>query len=261
MSPSPSQSKQINDAKQVSLPLKHTIYLLRHGDVNVDTDICYGQLDCELTASFDADLNRASEYFKDKLLNNTTEIITSPLIRCSMLAKGLATALSSSAEQTKNSHHCENTHIQQNAHTHENAHTQENTYKTVLLTKQPAFQEINFGEWEGQAWEQIGQQNIEAWSQDLLDYTFPSGESARQFHKRVVQQWQTLSEQLAQSEEVKSVIIVCHAGVVRSVLADFLQMPLAHALTLQIDKLSVSTIKLVPTQPALSRCVGMNHKI
>ena len=246
---SPSQSKQINDAKQVSLPLNHTIYLLRHGDVNVDTNICYGQLDCELMASFDTDLNRASEYFKDKLLNNTTEIITSPLIRCSMLGEGLATALSSSVEQTKNSPHCKNTH------------TQENIHEIVPLTKQSAFQEINFGEWEGQSWEQIGQQNIEAWSQDLLDYTFPSGESARQFHKRVVQQWQTLNEQLAQSEEAKSVIIVCHAGVVRSVLADFLQMPLAHALTLKIDKLSVSTIKLVPTQPALSRCIGMNHKI
>jgi len=252
---SPSKSKQINDAKQVSLPLNHTIYLLRHGDVNVDTNICYGQLDCELTASFDADLNRASEYFKDKLVNNTTEIITSPLIRCSKLAKDLATALDASAEQTKNSLHCKNTQSQQNEH------TQEITHKTVPLTKQPAFQEINFGEWEGQSWEQIGQQNIEAWSQDLLDYIFPSGESARQFHKRVVHQWQTLSEQLAQSEEAKSVIIVCHAGVVRSVLADFLQMPLAHALSLQIDKLSVSTIKLVPTQPALSRCIGMNHKI
>jgi alpha-ribazole phosphatase len=252
---SSSQSMQNNDAKQITLPLKHTIYLLRHGDVNVEANICYGQLDCELTASFDADLNRSSEFFKDKLVNNTTEIMTSPLSRCSILAKGLATALSASAEQTKNSHHCKNTHIQQNAH------AQQNTDKTVTLTEQPAFQEINFGEWEGQSWDKIGQQNIEAWSQNLLDYTFPSGESARQFHQRVVQQWQTLCEQLAQSEETKTVIIICHAGVVRSILADFLQIPLAHALTLQIDKLSVSTIKLVPTQPALSRCISMNHKI
>jgi alpha-ribazole phosphatase len=94
-----------------------------------------------------------------------------------------------------------------------------------------------------------------------LDYTFPEGESARQFHARVIAQWQQLNQQLAQCQQAKTIIIVCHAGVVRSILADFLKMPLEHALTLQIDKLSVSTIKCVPTQTALSRCVGINQPI
>jgi len=57
------------------------------------------------------------------------------------------------------------------------------------------------------------------------------------------------------------VIIICHAGVIRSILSIFLQIPLQHSLTLQIDKMSVSSLMLFPNQSALSRCSAINHQL
>ena len=136
------------------------------------------------------------------------------------------------------------------------------------ITINEGFQEINFGDWEGLTWQGIGQQAIQDWSDDLLDYTFKNGESAREFDRRVIQAWDELQSklnevsqvnQLSQGAHSKSVIMICHAGVIRSILSAFLHIPLQHSLSLKIDKMSVSCIDLVPEQAELSRCVGINH--
>lgn len=251
--------------------LNHSIYLVRHGEVNIDPSICYGQLNCNLTASFDSDLHRLSEYFKDSLFghaalnkqelndgqvlhNNAHEltrpvsILSSPLTRCLSLAQGLQENLNRHLQQTTSGFNSQ-------------APSQPTNHSAINLAVKDDFQEINFGDWEGVTWSDIGQDEIEAWSDNLLDYVFPAGESARQFHQRVINQWQLLNEQLADADQSQTVIIICHAGVIRSLLSYFLQVPLAHALTLQIDKMSVSTINLMPNQSSLSRCTGMNQKI
>ena len=228
----------INDTFKAAFntPVKHSIYLIRHGDVDVKPGICYGQLDCDVSTSFENDLLKLAEYFTSKLSVKTDAdekvetpfIITSPLMRCVKLAKGLKTYLDNSAQ------------------------------KQTKLQINDAFKEIDFGQWEGKSWQNIGQTQIQNWNNNLLDFTFPNGESARRFDLRIIDAWNVLQDQLAEQQTAQTVIIICHAGVIRSILCDFLQIPLQHSLSLNIDKMSLSCLNLVSTQAELSRCTGVN---
>ncbi|WP_413694002.1 alpha-ribazole phosphatase family protein [Psychromonas sp. KJ10-2] len=217
----------MSDTNQNNFPIAHNIYLVRHGAVNLSSDICYGQLDCELTDSFEKDLQSFIDYFQNKQLKTANmQIISSPLSRCLNLAKGLQQSLQ---------------------------------LTFIPLKMENAFQEINFGEWEGKTWQSIGQQTIEDWNADLLDYQFPKGESARQFDLRVVTAWLQLNDSLLRAKQAQNIVLITHAGVIRSILSHFLKIPLDHALTLKIDKLSVSTLRVVPQQAKLSQCTAINH--
>ena len=239
----------------------HKIYLIRHGDVNVAADICYGQLDCAVTDSFDHDLLKLTDYVKTNVMNKlkvkvneTPLIISSPLTRCLALADGLKLNLELELQIDKEVKVSE--------------YSQRVCSNPIELQINEGFQEINFGDWEGLTWQDIGQQAIQGWSDNLLDYTFKNGESAREFDRREIQAWDELQSklnevsqvnQLSQGPHSKSVIMICHAGVIRSILSAFLHIPLQHSLSLKIDKMSVSCIDLIPEQAELSRCVGINH--
>jgi len=210
-------------------PITHHIHFVRHGDVAVNTDICYGQLDCDVADSFQQELVKLNhfihqkDWFSEKQIQQAT-IISSPLRRCLRLAKGLEASLNMDFE----------------------------------LKTEAGFKEINFGDWEGLSWETIGRNNIEKWNDNLLEYRFPHGESASEFDQRVITAWQQLLQTLNQSTKSKVIIVVTHAGVIRSILSHFLHIPLAQSLSLNIDKLSISSIRYLPEHPSLSRCLGVN---
>jgi len=218
--------------------ITHQIYLVRHGEVNVPVGVCYGQLNCEVSAGFEAEQARLIDYFTntsqlESMAHSSPIIISSPLKRCVQLAQTLNQALESQADPT----------LQAQLHCND------------------AFKEINFGDWEGQSWQNIGQYKIESWNNDLIDYTFPNGESARSFDARVINAWDELKAQLARETSSKTIIIITHAGVIRSILSHFLHIPLQHSLLLNIDKLSISHLNLYPQFETLSRCMFVNKKL
>jgi len=230
--------------------INHRIFLVRHGDVDVPSGVCYGQLDCAVTSSFNKDVQKLIDYFQTHCLfpeyqhqqhhqqkRDLPIIITSPLKRCVQLAEGLQA-------------HFDND---------DSAANKVSLKSPVQINH--AFKEISFGQWEGKSWGTIGQKSIEEWNNNLLDFTFPGGESARGFNLRVVNAWRALQQQLTQQTKTQQVIIICHAGVIRSILSDFLQIPLQHSLTLQVDKMSVSSLNLFSKQNALSRCTGINQQL
>lgn len=73
----------------------------------------------------------------------------------------------------------------------------------------PTWQEMDFGAWEGQSWDAIGQPAIDAWAADPLDFAPGDGESARTMAQRVVQACEAL-HRLGQDT-----ILVTHGGVIR----------------------------------------------
>lgn len=250
----------------IAATLNHRIFLVRHGDVDVPSGVCYGQLDCAVTSSFNKDLQKLIDYFQIHCLFSEHQqqlqhhkeqkldlpiIITSPLKRCAQLAQGLQTYFDNNYSGTKD--------ITSKGSASKDSAPKDSVSKSSVQINQD-FKEINFGEWEGQSWQSIGQKNIEEWNNDLLNFTFPDGESARSFDRRVINAWQALQQKLAEQTQSQPVIIICHAGVIRSILSDFLQIPLQHSLTLQIDKMSVSSLNLFPKQNALSRCTGINRQ-
>lgn len=249
-------------------PINHRIFLVRHGDVDVPSGVCYGQLDCAVTSSFNKDLQKLIDYFQTHCLFSEHQqqlqhqhhkeqkldlpiIITSPLIRCAQLAEGLQTYFDNNYSGPKD--------LTSKGSASKSSASKDATSKNAVQINQD-FKEINFGQWEGQSWQSIGQKNIEEWNNDLLNFTFPDGESARSFDRRVINAWYALQQKLAEKTQSQQVIIICHAGVIRSILSDFLQIPLQHSLTLQIDKMSVSSLNLFPNQNVLSRCTGINRQ-
>ena len=86
----------------------------------------------------------------------------------------------------------------------------------AYLIPDPRLQEMHFGTWEGQSWNDIGKAAVDAWSQDLYHHAPQGGESLAAMLQRVksalLESWQHDS-QLGQ----RDVVWVTHAGVARCV--------------------------------------------
>ncbi len=86
------------------------------------------------------------------------------------------------------------------------------------------FSEMNFGEWEMQAWSKIERRQIDAWAADISAYVPPGGESVQQVAGRALQaihrQWaahaHVLDPLIARAQgECPSVALICHSGVIQ----------------------------------------------
>lgn len=73
---------------------------------------------------------------------------------------------------------------------------------------------MNFGRWEMQPWDGIPRSEIDAWTAHLIDYRPGDGESVTQVAQRVCS---FLTDLLHTGED--EVIVVCHAGTIRLLLA------------------------------------------
>ena len=90
--------------------------------------------------------------------------------------------------------------------------------------------EIGFGEWEGLTAEQVQQgygDQLNRFWQDSINHLPPGGEAIADFHERVIRGFNRWQEQLAGQK----ILVVCHGGVIRMILADILGIPLAKSFT------------------------------
>ncbi|OEY66234.1 histidine phosphatase family protein [Marinobacter sp. X15-166B] len=88
--------------------------------------------------------------------------------------------------------------------------------------------EISFGRWEGQTAATIMATEHEALSRfwrDPEQYPPPEGEPVTAFYQRVQQAWQHWTTELAGQR----LLMVCHGGVIRMILAEVLGAPLGRA--------------------------------
>lgn len=114
-------------------------------------------------------------------------ILTSPLLRCRQFATALA----------------------------------ENTQRPCTVAQ--GFKEICFGDWEGLTREEVAQRygdhQANFW-RDAENHPPQNGETIQAFHARIGQAWHHWTETLADQH----VLLVCHGGVIRMVLAHVLAM-------------------------------------
>ena len=97
--------------------------------------------------------------------------------------------------------------------------------RAIPITIDSAFQELHFGDWEGQSVEHIWQTQqtaVENWYDDPVSYPPPNGEKADVFFLRVKQ---ALLNCISTSDDEKLLLIV-HGGVIRVLLAHCLSMSL-----------------------------------
>lgn len=90
-------------------------------------------------------------------------------------------------------------------------------------------QELDFGEWEGQTWDTVDRQALQAWMDDYVNVCTPGGESMMQMYARVREFW----TELGQSGYGK-VAIVTHAGVIRLILSIVNQLELTSVFDIKI---------------------------
>jgi len=103
--------------------------------------------------------------------------------------------------------------------------------------------EMHFGEWEQRLWTEIDQPVLNDWMADFVNYQVPGGESFVQMHRRCIQFW---NELLALPAD--RIFVVTHAGVIRSLLAHILSIPLDKIFQLEVDYGSVTKITVAKQQ-------------
>lgn len=174
------------------------IYLIRHSAVYNPNKLCYGQSEIPLEENFTQDFDWLEEELADVLKTNSV-FYSSALRRCTKLATCLS----------------------------------KDNYIIDDRIK-----ELNFGDWELKAWDNINNKDLNNWMADFVNFTVPNGENFITLSKRCIQFWEEIKEQATSD----NIVIVTHAGVIRSILASILNFPLEKAFDLQIDYTSITKI-------------------
>ena len=162
------------------------LWLVRHAQPLIDAGICYGRLD--MAAEADATAQCAARLAAQ--LPAGLRMVSSPLQRCEQLAHALYALRPDLA------------------------------YKTDAR-----LQEMNFGQWEGRAWQAIPRAELEAWTGDFAHYQAGhDGESVTAFMARVGAAFDELTlrpQPLAMAQgtvvQESGVLWITHAGVIRAV--------------------------------------------
>lgn len=148
------------------------LYLIRHTAVSVSKNICYGQSNVPLSATFEGE----AEAIRLQVSGiSMQKIYSSPLSRCTQLATLLF---------GENSFKCDD-----------------------------RLQEMNFGDWEMQDWDDIHHSTTgKKWFDNFTTHCCPNGESFEQMTNRV----REFYYEIAAESKNKNIAICTHAGVLRS---------------------------------------------
>lgn len=147
------------------------LWLARHAQTQAPAGTCYGRLDVPAQAAATA---RAADALAQVLPRGIT-ISHSPLVRCALLAQALAAIR-----------------------------------PDLSFKSDDRLAEMDFGSWEGQAWDAIGPTAVQAWTDDFPRHRPGGGESVQAFIARVHAAWHEVRERGADTAWLT------HAGVMRA---------------------------------------------
>lgn len=95
----------------------------------------------------------------------------------------------------------------------------------------PRLMEMHFGDWELQEWNLIAPEELNPWMEDFVNIAVPNGESFADLHARVLD----FMETELQNHSSRPIVIVTHAGVIRSLLCQMTNLPLKDAFVNKVD--------------------------
>jgi alpha-ribazole phosphatase len=113
-------------------------------------------------------------------------------------------------------------------------------YLSEIIVTDNRLLEMNFGDWEMKNWDAISPDDFAPWMNDFVNVTVPNGESFVELYNRV----NDFLENELQKSTSKPIVIVAHAGVIRSVLCKISNLPLKEAFNNKVDFGSVIKIEL-----------------
>ncbi|WP_140485221.1 alpha-ribazole phosphatase [Flavobacterium sp. GSA192] len=91
--------------------------------------------------------------------------------------------------------------------------------------------EMHFGDWEMKKWDAIPEVDFTPWMTDFVNVAVPNGESFVDLHHRVSD---FLTADFIKNTS-KPIVLVTHAGVIRSILCTISNLPLKDAFTNKVD--------------------------
>jgi alpha-ribazole phosphatase len=152
------------------------LWIMRHARPLIAAGICYGVLDVQADASAN---DLAASELADALPKEV-RLRVSPLTRCQQLARVLCALRADLHARTD-----------------------------------PRLREMDFGSWEGVAWDAIPQAALQAWTDDFGKHRFGGAESANEVLARVARVWD-------EDQGEHDTVWITHAGVARAarLLAD-----------------------------------------
>lgn len=103
--------------------------------------------------------------------------------------------------------------------------------KTISFEKEERLMEMNFGDWEMKNWNDISPEELNPWMEDFVNIKVSNGESFVELHQRV---GDFLSDQISK-KTTDPIIIVAHAGVIRSILCHHTSLLLKDAFNNKVD--------------------------
>jgi alpha-ribazole phosphatase len=152
-----------------------TLWLVRHAQPVVAAGVCYGSTDMPA----DVAATQAAAQALALVLPQRLQVVTSPLQRCEQLIqclRGLRADL------------------------------------TVKID--PRLVEMNFGTWEGQPWDAIPRQELDAWTGAFETWRCGGGECVQDVMQRVSAAWDEV--QAHHQVTGQPTVWITHAGVIRS---------------------------------------------
>ncbi|MET0067641.1 MAG: histidine phosphatase family protein [Candidatus Thiodiazotropha sp.] len=115
--------------------------------------------------------------------------------------------------------------------------------------------EVGFGAWEGLTGDQIramDKQALQRFYHDPIEHRPAGAEPLGTFNERVDAAYQAATRR----HTGRHILIVTHAGVIRSILRNTLNAPLASMYRISIDTASMSRIQLTAERPPTVQFVG-----
>ena len=130
--------------------------------------------------------------------------------------------------------------------------------RNLKLTGCPELNEIDFGKIEGLDFSEVSAQFPEvarSWIERSSQLTYPGGESLEQMEKRVSK----FRGRLESHGDSDTVLIVAHAGILRTLICQLMGMEMKHRWMIRLDLASLSIIETYPEGAILSLLNDVSH--
>ncbi len=126
------------------------------------------------------------------------------------------------------------------------------------VTDCPELREVDFGKMEGLNFTEVSScfpQVARLWIERSPELTYPEGESLIQLENRVAK----FRDRLNQHTANETVLIVAHAGVLRTLICQLLEMEMKHRWVIRVDLASLSIVETYPEGGILSLLNDISH--
>ncbi len=104
------------------------------------------------------------------------------------------------------------------------------------------FKEVGFGTWEGKTHDQVRigmAQDYQRFLRDPVANRPPGAESLQDFRERVAR---GVDDLVRKHIHGSSILVVCHAGVIRAVISYILQTPLSHMYHVKVKNAAIARV-------------------